>query len=78
MTSFRLRARISASVWQPSRGVGRSFMKQLVEEREANGLFTSFQDFCERMVDRELNRRALESLIKAVRSIPCITTAVSF
>lgn len=40
-------------------------MKQLVEEREANGLFTSFQDFCERMYDRELNRRALESLIKA-------------
>ena len=47
------------------KGVGRSFMKQLVEEREANGLFTSFQDFCERMYDRELNRRALESLIKA-------------
>ena len=63
--SFRLRARISASVWQRVKGVGRSFMKQLVEEREANGLFTSFQDFCERMYDRELNRRALESLIKA-------------
>ncbi len=47
------------------KGVGRSFMKQLVEEREANGLFTSFQDFCERMYDRELNRRALENLIKA-------------
>ena len=40
-------------------------MKQLVEEREKNGKFTSFQDFCERMYDRELNRRALESLIKA-------------
>ena len=47
------------------KGVGRSFMKQLVEEREKNGKFTSFQDFCERMYDRELNRRALESLIKA-------------
>lgn len=47
------------------KGVGRSFMKQLVEDREAGGLFTSFQDFCERMYDRELNRRALESLIKA-------------
>ena len=47
------------------KGVGRSFMKQLVEEREAGGLFASFQDFCERMYDRELNRRALESLIKA-------------
>ena len=47
------------------KGVGRSFMKQLVEEREGNGLFSSFQDFCERMYDRELNRRALESMIKA-------------
>ncbi|MFQ9975575.1 MAG: hypothetical protein ACLRVN_04505 [Butyricicoccus sp.] len=47
------------------KGVGRSFMKQLVEEREANGLFTSFQDFCERMYDRELNRRRSKSLIKA-------------
>ncbi len=47
------------------KGVGRSFMKQLVEEREGNGLFSSFQDFCERMYERELNRRALESMIKA-------------
>ena len=47
------------------KGVGRSFMKQLVAEREAGGLFASFQEFCERMYDRELNRRALESLIKA-------------
>lgn len=47
------------------KGVGRSFMKQLVAEREAGGLFSSFQEFCERMYDRELNRRALESLIKA-------------
>ena len=47
------------------KGVGRSFMKQLVAERETGGLFSSFQEFCERMYDRELNRRALESLIKA-------------
>lgn len=47
------------------KGVGRSFMKQLVSERESGGLFSSFQDFCDRMYDRELNRRALESLIKA-------------
>lgn len=40
-------------------------MKQLVDEREKNSIFTSFQDFCERMYDRELNRRALECLIKA-------------
>ena len=47
------------------KGVGRSFMKQLVAERKTGGLFSSFQEFCERMYDRELNRRALESLIKA-------------
>lgn len=47
------------------KGVGRSFMKRLVEEREQNGKFLSFQAFCERMYDHELNRRAVESLIKA-------------
>lgn len=47
------------------KGVGRGFMKQLVDEREQNGSFHSFQQFCERMFDRELNRRALENLIKA-------------
>ncbi|MGE4548905.1 MAG: DNA polymerase III subunit alpha [Intestinibacillus sp.] len=47
------------------KNVGRAFMRQLVNEREENGRFQSFQDFCERMYDRDLNRRALESLIKA-------------
>lgn len=47
------------------KGVGRSLMKAMVAERENGGLFQSFQDFCERMYDRDLNRRALESLIKA-------------
>ena len=47
------------------KNVGRSFMKQLVAEREQGGAFSSLSDFCERMYDRELNKRALESLIKA-------------
>ncbi|MDO5142318.1 MAG: DNA polymerase III subunit alpha [Eubacteriales bacterium] len=47
------------------KGVGRAFMRQLVEERERAGAFTSFQDLCERMYDKELNRRAVENLIKA-------------
>jgi len=47
------------------KGVGRSFMKSLVEERSNNGLFDSFQDFCERMYGLEFNRRALEGLVKA-------------
>ncbi len=47
------------------KGVGRPFVKQLTEERGQNGLFDSFQDFCERMYSREINRRALENLIKS-------------
>ncbi len=47
------------------KNVGRGFMRALVEERQENGAFASFQDFCERMYERELNRRALDSLIKA-------------
>ena len=47
------------------KNVGRSFMRKLVEERNANGPFTGLNDFCERMHDHDLNRRAVESLIKA-------------
>ena len=47
------------------KNVGRNFMRKLVEERNANGPFTGLSDFCERMHDHDLNRRAVESLIKA-------------
>ena len=47
------------------KNVGRGFMRKLVEEREANGPFASLTDFCERMFDHDMNRRAVESLIKA-------------
>ena len=47
------------------KNVGRAFMRQLVEERQANGLYVSLMDFCERLYDKELNRRALESMIQA-------------
>lgn len=46
------------------KGVGRGLIKALVKEREENGPFRSFQDFCERMYDKDLNRRALENLIR--------------
>lgn len=46
------------------KGVGRGLIRALVEERERGGRFTSFQDFCERMYDSDLNRRALENLIR--------------
>lgn len=47
------------------KNVGRGFMKQLVEERENGGKFASLSDFCARMYDKELGKRALEGLIKA-------------
>ncbi|MCI8537582.1 MAG: DNA polymerase III subunit alpha [Oscillospiraceae bacterium] len=46
------------------KGVGRGLIKALVAERQEKGPFRSFQDFCERMFDKELNRRALENLIR--------------
>ena len=47
------------------KNVGRGFVKGLVEEREQNGKFTAFDEFCRRMYGRDLNRRAIESLIRA-------------
>ena len=46
------------------KGVGRGLIRALVTERQENGPFRSFQDFCERMFDKDLNRRALENLIR--------------
>lgn len=47
------------------KNVGRSFMRSLTREREENGPYQSLMDFCERLYDKELSRRALESLIQA-------------
>lgn len=47
------------------KGVGRNVMNAMLEERVKNGSFTDFMDFCDRMFDHDLNRRVLESLIKA-------------
>ena len=47
------------------KNLGRGLITELVKEREENGPFRSFYDFCRRMtLYREFNRRALESLIK--------------
>ncbi|MBQ2743506.1 MAG: DNA polymerase III subunit alpha [Oscillospiraceae bacterium] len=46
------------------KNVGRSFVKTLTDERDAGGPFRSLRDFCMRLQSRELNRRALENLIK--------------
>ncbi len=47
------------------KNVGKNTIKALVTEREKNGAYTSLTDFCNRMETGELNRRSLESLIKA-------------
>ena len=46
------------------KGVGWGLIDALVAEREKGGPFRSFQDFCERMYDHDLNRRALENMIR--------------
>ena len=47
------------------KNVGRGFVNTLVGERERNGKFTAFDEFCRRMYGQDLNRRAIESLIRA-------------
>lgn len=46
------------------KNLGQGLIASLVKEREENGRFTSFYQFCKRMYDYEMNRRALESLVK--------------
>jgi DNA polymerase-3 subunit alpha len=46
------------------KNIGRKFITEVMAERERDGRFKSFQSFCERMFSRDLNRRAVESLIK--------------
>lgn len=47
------------------RNVGHAFVRGMIREREENGPFRSFKSFCDRMITRDLNRRVLESLIRA-------------
>ena len=47
------------------KSVGRSVIEAIVAEREAHGKFKSLQDFCKRMTTKEMNKRTVESLIKA-------------
>ncbi len=46
------------------KNVGVGLIEKLVEERKNHGRFTDFYDFCQRMSAQELNRRALEGLIR--------------
>ena len=47
------------------KGVGREAMARLVAEREENGPFKDLFDFAERLDQRVLNKRLVESLVKA-------------
>lgn len=46
------------------KNIGRGFIRAVMEERDRGGRFEDFEDFCSRMYGTELNRRAVESLIK--------------
>jgi DNA polymerase III subunit alpha len=47
------------------RNVGEGLVELLVAERESNGPFESFYDFAERVPEPVLNKRTVESLVKA-------------
>ena len=47
------------------KSIGRGFISELIARREEDGPFRSLEDFCRRMAGKELNRRAVENLIRA-------------
>ena len=47
------------------KNVGKGIIEALVKERETNGNFYSLKDFCQRLDGKDLNKRALESFVKA-------------
>jgi len=47
------------------KGIGWGAIESMVAQRNSDGPFRSFEDFCQRMNGRELNRRAIENLIRA-------------
>ena len=47
------------------KGVGGPFAEKLVKEREENGPYRSFFDFCTRLRGRELTRRTVEGMVDA-------------
>ncbi len=47
------------------KNIGRGFVNDVLAEREANGDFISLYQFCERCAGMDLNKRALENLIRA-------------
>ncbi|MBR5872594.1 MAG: DNA polymerase III subunit alpha, partial [Oscillospiraceae bacterium] len=46
------------------KNLGRGIIRDIITERQMNGKYKGFTDFCKRAYGRELNKRTLESLIK--------------
>ena len=46
------------------KNIGRGFIQKVVQERETAGKFKDLEDFCRRMYGTDLNKRAVENLIK--------------
>ena len=46
------------------KNIGRGFIQSVMRERE-NGSFTSLHDFCSRMMGSDMNKRAVENLIRS-------------
>lgn len=47
------------------KSIGRQVIDIILTEREANGKYTTLSDFLSRVAGREVNKRAVENLIKA-------------
>ena len=47
------------------KNVGINAVENIVKEREENGEFKDFTDFCERIYNEQVNKKCVESLIKA-------------
>ena len=47
------------------KNVGEAAIDTITKERERGGLFTDFIDFCKRIVSEDVNKKCIESLIKA-------------
>ena len=47
------------------KNIGRGFIQAVMRERETGGDFTSLYDFCSRMNGSEMNKRAVENLIRS-------------
>lgn len=47
------------------KNVGHAAIEAILEKRESDGSFQSFSDFCHRVDSRKVNKKVLESLVKA-------------